>query len=595
MNNIELQETAEVGSSRLSQEKAPSYYPAGETPNLSHSSEKKTNPTASSIQNSSNDEDDDESFTNSTAAQAYEHQKTQRQLKSRHIQLIAIGGSIGTGLFVTIATGLTRAGPLGLLIAVVFWTTVILALTSMVAEMVCYMPVASPFISMSGRVVDEAYEVTAGWNFFLMEACYIPFEITAVNGMIHFWRDDYSPAITLCIQIVIYTGINVFAVKWYGESEFWLSIGKLVLCIGLLIFTLVSMCGGNPSHDAFGFRYWKNPGLFGTYVTTGGMGRFQGWLAALSNACFFVVGPEYMSMAAGECENPRKVLPVAYKTVIYRLALFYIGGALSVGILVAYNDPVLLEKLTSSSSNSAASPYVIAMQNMGIKVLPHIVNGLVLSAAFSAGNSYLYCSSRSLYALALKGYAPKVLRAVNGQGVPYYCVAIGFCFSCLALLQLGSSASVVLDWIVNLCTGAQMLNYAHMCVTYLSFYRAMKAQGIDRNGLPYRAWFQPYSSYYATFFIWIMVFILGYTVFMPGWWSVENFLFSYLMIFINIAIFVFWKVLKRTKFIKPEEVDFVWGLDEIEEHEYEFYAKLEAEGKSGQPETWWSKIMVWLF
>jgi yeast amino acid transporter len=181
---------------------------------------------------------------------------THRKLYNRHVQLIAIGGSIGTGLFVTIgSTGLVRGGPLGLLLSYTFWTAVILLLTTAVGEMVSFLPVNSPFLTMAGRVVDPAFECAASINFWLMESLYIPFEITAVNGMVHFWRDDYSPAITLCIQIVIYAAINLFAVRLYGEFEFWLSIGKLILCVGLLFFTLIAMCGGNPQGDAFGFRY----------------------------------------------------------------------------------------------------------------------------------------------------------------------------------------------------------------------------------------------------------------------------------------------------------------------------------------------------
>lgn len=157
-----------------------------------------------------------------------------RKLEGRHVQLISIGGAIGTRLFVTIGTGLIRGGPLGILLAYTFWTFIVMLVTSAVGEFVCYLPVSSPFVLMAGRCVDETLECCAGWNFFILQALFIPFEITVVNGMIHFWRDDYNPAITLCIQIFIYVAINLFAVKLYGEIEFWLSMGKLILCIGLL-------------------------------------------------------------------------------------------------------------------------------------------------------------------------------------------------------------------------------------------------------------------------------------------------------------------------------------------------------------------------
>lgn len=200
-------------------------------------------------------------------------EQVHRKLHNRHVQMIAIGGLIGTGLFVTIGTtGLVRGGPLGLFLSYLLQTLMILLLTTAVGEMVSYLPVNSPFLTMAGRVVDPAFECAASVNFWIMQSLYIPFEITAVNGMIHFWRDDYSPAITLCIQIVIYASINLFAVRLYGEAEFWLLIGKLILCIGLLFFTLITMCGGNPNNDAFGFRHWNVAGgPIAMYMAEGGI------------------------------------------------------------------------------------------------------------------------------------------------------------------------------------------------------------------------------------------------------------------------------------------------------------------------------------
>lgn len=532
---------------------------------------------------------------NSTNEVEEKSEHVHRALLSRHVQLIAIGGSIGTGLFVTIgSSGLVNAGPLGLLLAYTFWTFIILLLTTAVGEMVSFLPVSSPFITMAGRCVDEAFECAVGWNFFIMQALYIPFEITAVNGMVHFWRDDYSPAITLCIQIFIYAMINVFAVRLYGESEFWLSIGKLILCIGLLFFTLITMCGGNPKGDAFGFRNWHIPGgPIGEYVTTGSLGKFQGFLKGLNSAYFTVVGPEYMSMVAGEAALPRKTMPTAYKTVLYRLALFYIGGALSVGILISYKDPKYI-KLTADTSNAASSPYVVAMQNLNINVLPDIVNAVVLSSAFSAGNSYTYCSSRALYGLANRGFAPKFFTWCTKSGVPIFCVAVSICFSMLSLMQLGDSGSNVLNYMVSLCTGSQLLNYGFMCITYICFYRATKAQGLDRKAFPYTSWFQPYSIYIATAFIWMSIGILGYTVFLPGWWSVDSFLYNYVMIFVSAAIYIAWKVWKRPKFVKPEDADLFTGIEEIEEHEYEYYAKLEG-GENQAPENAFKRALHWVF
>lgn len=158
--------------------------------------------------------------------------------------------------------------------------------------------------------------------------------------------------------------MNVLAVRAYGEAEFWLSGGKVILIFMLFSFTLVTMCGGNPHHDAYGFRYWSNPGSFREHHSTGSLGRFEGFLAALWSASFTVVGPEYIAMAAAEAKRPTTYIKTAFKTVYWRFGIFFILGALCVGIVIPYNDPSLdaiLSGKAGGSGTAAASPYVIAM------------------------------------------------------------------------------------------------------------------------------------------------------------------------------------------------------------------------------------------
>lgn len=224
------------------------------------------------------------------------------------------------------------------------------------------------------------------------------------------------------------------------------------------------MVGGNPQGDAYGFRYWRNPGAFAEYRSTGSLGQFEGFLAALWSASFTVVGPEYIAMVAAEAKRPRIYIKEAFKTVYWRFGIFFILGALCVGIVVPYNDPTLVSLIFGSGSGggtAAASPYVIAMSNMGIGVLPHIVNALLVTSIFSAGNTYTYASTRSLYGLALEGRAPRFLQKCTKNGVPIYCelccfihkteltipgFAIVMCFPLLSFLSVSSSSSIVLEW-----------------------------------------------------------------------------------------------------------------------------------------------------
>ncbi|PFH61577.1 hypothetical protein XA68_16927 [Ophiocordyceps unilateralis] len=497
---------------------------------------------------------------------------THRKLKSRHVQLLGIGGTVGTALFVQIGKGLIDGGPGSLFLAFAFWCTFILAVTQCMAEMVTYLPISSPFIRFAGRYVDEAFGFAAGWNFFIFEAALVPFEVVACNLIIRFWTDAIPTAAVIVIIISIYAILNLLTVSWFGESEFWAAVGKVLLAIGLILFTFIVMLGGNPRGDRFGFTFWNRPGAFAELYYPGALGRWLGFLQCLIQAAFTIAGPDYVSMTAGEAQNPRSVMPRAYDAVFYRLTSFFVLGSLCVGILVPYDDPEMRAAFADSVSGAAASPYVVAMNRLGIRVLPHIVNAMILTSAFSAGNSYLYCASRSLYGLALEGKAPKMMTVCTKKGVPVYCVAFVLLFALLAFLQLQTNAAIVLSWFVSLVTASQLINFAIVCITYLFFYRALEAQGIRRHQLPYQARFMPFGAWYALVGTVVMAFVGGYKVFLPlpGFWNLADFLFSYAMIPMFPILYFAWKLAHKTRIHKPEEVDLFKGLAAIDEYERQY-------------------------
>jgi amino acid transporter len=370
------------------------------------------------------------------------------------------------------------------------------------------------------------------------------------------------------MNVNVYSSLNILAVKFYGEAEFWLSGGKLILAFILFAFTFITMVGGNPQGDAYGFRHWNNPGAFAEFHTKGDLGRFEGFLAALWSASFCVVGPEYISMVAAEAKRPSVYIKSAFKTVYYRFCIFFIVGALAVGIVVAYNDPALVDIYFGSgggSGTAAASPYVIAMENLGISVLPHIVNALIFTSIFSAGNTYTYCATRSLYSLALEGRAPARLRYCNKQGVPVYCFCIVMLFPFLSFLQVGNGSAKVLTWLVNLVTGGGLINFLIMSITFLHYYKACQVQGIDRRKMPYYGYFQPYGAWIGIATHSVVLIFYGYSSFTP--WSVSNFFSNYTMQLVAPCLFIFWKLVKRTHYIKPHEVDLVWERPAIDAYE----------------------------
>ncbi|KAI1614996.1 AAT family amino acid transporter [Exophiala viscosa] len=497
--------------------------------------------------------------------------KLQRRLNNRQIQLIAIGGSIGTALFVSIGSGLAKGGPLSLLLAYTIYSGLLGLVNNCMAEMATLHPVSGGFIRMAGKWVDDAFGFMAGWNFFFYEALLIPFEITALNLVLSYWRDDIPTAAVCAGCIVLYALINILAVRAYGEAEFWLSGGKVILIAMLFCFTFVTMVGGNPKHDAYGFRYWRNPGPMAEHHSTGSLGRFEGFLAALWSASFTVVGPEYIAMVAAEAKRPRIYIKNAFKTVYWRFGIFFIVGALCVGIVIPYNDPTLVDILSGTKSGSgtaAASPYVIAMSNLGISVLPHVTNALMVTSIFSAGNTYTYCATRSLYGLALEGRAPGFLKKCTRNGVPIWAFCIVMLFPLLSFLSVSSGSSQVLTWLINLITAGGVIDYIVMCITYICFFNACKAQGVDRNTFPYTGWFQPYCGYIGLTATTIIVIFYGYSSFTP--WDVGTFFSYYTMVIVAPILFLSWKLIKRTKLVRSAEADLVWERPIVDAYEASF-------------------------
>ncbi|KAJ7685991.1 general amino acid permease AGP2 [Mycena rosella] len=483
---------------------------------------------------------------------AHQQDQTHRRLKARHIQLFSIGGTIGTVLFVQIGSGLTIGGPGTLLLTFVLWSTVVLAINNCLSEMVTWIPISAPYVRFADRFVDEAFGVCSGFNLFLNFALGAPYEITAFNLMLNFWTNKIPVAAVIVFMILCYAALNLFTVRFYGESEFWLALGKVILIVGLLIFTFVVMVGGNPAHDAFGFRNWNAP--FAAYVYDGSLGRFLGFLSCLIQASMTISGPEYVAITAGEAAHPRRTLPRSFNTITARLVVFFLLGALSVGVLVPYTDPSLLGT-AAVRPGTGTSPYVIAMEHLRLGGLAHAVNALVMLSIFSAGNSYVYIASRALFGMALEGRAPRVLATCTARGVPIYCVGITLSFALLAFLQLQHTSAVVLLWITRFTNVSGMANYAMIAFTYLRFHAALEAQKIPRESLPRRSPWQPFCGYYSFAASFTMVFIAGYAVFLPGHWNVLTFVFSYALIAVLPAIFLGWKLGRGTKWRIPREVD----------------------------------------
>ncbi|KAM0424395.1 hypothetical protein ACHAPT_010315 [Fusarium lateritium] len=491
-------------------------------------------------------------------AHSDEMSSTHRGLKSRHIQLIAIGGTIGTGLFVGSGSILTRTGPAPMLIAYIWMSAMVWFVMLDLGEMASYMPIKGLTVPyMVKRFLDPSLGFSAGWMYWMAFGINVAAEAVACGIIMEYWVKDIHPAVWITLVIIVCLLLNVVAVALFGEAEFWFASIKVIAILGLLILGVVLFFGGGPSGEALYFRYWKDPGAFNPYLVDGSTGRFLAvWYAMIRAAYSYILCPELIPMTAGESVAPRRNVPKATNRYIYRMVFFYVGGALVIGIIVPFNDPRLMNAVNSGVSDAGASPFVVAIQAAGIPALNHILNGVILTSAWSAGNSCFFAASRMLYGMANTGDAPRFFAKCNRMGVPYYAIAATFSLSLLAYITVSNSGVTVFTWLTSI-----IVNNGFIC---WRFRKATVYHDI-RNQLPFTSPLQPYGTYFALVIFILLVLTNGFSVFFPGNFNVTDFLTAYLSILVFVILYFGHKAYFRTAWYKPiEDIDLFSGLEEVE-------------------------------
>lgn len=490
----------------------------------------------------------------------------QRRLKSRHIQFLALSGAIGTGLFVGTGQVLSLAGPLSAVLAYLITGFNLYAVINSMGEMATWLPLPGAVPVYASRFVDEALGFTLGWNYWYQFAIGVPIEISAAALVIDYWPNNIPSAVWITVLYVVIFAINCLPVRVYGEMEFFLGSIKLITIIGLMLLMLIITLGGAPTHDRIGFRYWQHPGPMNQYLEDGSLGRFLAFWKVFIQATFSYGGSEMVVVAAGETENPRRNIPKAVRRVFWRIAIFYVGSVFLVGLCVSSQDPRLLNAIDAGAAGVGASPFVIAIENGGILVLPSIINGVVLTSALSAGNSFFYASTRILYSTALDGKAPHFLQ-FEKFGVPYACVIVTAALSLLVYLNVSSSSVEVFFWISNLSSVSTLIVWTSIAFTYVRFHQGLKYHGIPRSTLPFKSPFQPFLAYFAIIFSSTVAFFNGFDAFFPSHFSAKSFIPPYIDIPIFACLFLGYKFIKKTKMVKIEEMDMLSGKEEADELE----------------------------
>ncbi|KAF1815987.1 AAT family amino acid transporter, variant [Eremomyces bilateralis CBS 781.70] len=491
-------------------------------------------------------------------------EQTKRGLKSRHAQMIALGGTIGTGMFVGTGQTLARGGPAFIFGCFIVVSFLIYCIVTAIAEVAAFLPTPGSSMNLFGyRYVSRSLGFAMGWLYFYSLGILVPYEITAAALVIQYWNSPVHIAVWITIFIVIIIGLNALPVQYYGETEFWFAGIKVIMIFGLLIMSVVLFFGGGPSHDRLGFRYWQKPGAAKEYLETGDTGRFLALLSTLVLSAFpFAFAPEMMVVTAGEMKSPRRNLPIAARRYIFRLVFFYILSVLAMSVICPSNDPAI----TSDGAGAGASPFVVGIRNAGIKSLDSVINAGILISAWSSGNGFLYLSSRSLYSLALSGNAPKIFKTCTKKGVPYMALIASSCFCALSYLNVGDNSAVVFNWFVNLTNTSAFISWMCCCIVLLRFRKACAVQGVPDSALPFHSKLQPVGSWIALGSFGFLTLINGFHVFWPQNWSASSFLTAYIGIPIFLAIYFGHRFIwawNDTWAYNPAETDLTTGMDQV--------------------------------
>ncbi|RMD40587.1 hypothetical protein DV735_g4524, partial [Chaetothyriales sp. CBS 134920] len=489
------------------------------------------------------------------------------KLKARHLQMIAIGGSIGTGLFVGAGSSLATGGPASLVLAYGLIGIMVYCTVQALGELAVLYPIAGAFSVYSTRFIDPAWGFAMGWNYAISWCTTLPLELTAASITMSYWSgaSDVNPAVWVAIFWVVITSINLFGVRGYGEAEFVFSIIKVAAVIGFSILGIIIAAGGVPGSPQgyLGAHYWYEPGAFNN--------GFKGLCSVFTTAAFAFSGTELVGLTAAETENPRKTLPSAVKQVFWRITLFYMVSLTVVGCIVPYDDPGLLNG--SSSTDAKASPFVIAVKNAGISAVPSIMNAVILISVLSVGNSSVYASSRTLAALADRGQAPKILGYIDNAGRPLVSI---LCICTCGLLGFICAAgddtrTQTFNWLLALGGLSTIFTWASINLCHIRFRAAWKYHGKSLDDIPFRSQVGIIGSWIGLAFNILVLVVTFWVGFAPiGYGSmsasarVKNWFQTYLSFPLVLVFYLGFKLVKRTSFKKVQDIDITSGRRELD-------------------------------
>lgn len=464
-----------------------------------------------------------------------------RSLKARHLTMISLGGTIGTGLFLASGGAIHTAGPGGALLSYVLIGIMVYFLMTSLAEMAAYMPVAGSFSTYATKFVDPSLGFALGWNYWYNWAITIAAELSAVTIIMKFWFPHTPSIIWSSIFLVIMFLLNYLSVKGFGEAEYWFSLIKVITVIIFIIFGFLTIFG-IMGDSAVGFKNFT----LGDAPFHGG---FMTMLGIFMAAGFSFQGTELLGVAAGETEDPSKNIPRAVKQVFWRILLFYVLAILVIGLLIPYTNANL------ASGEVTVSPFTIVFQKAGIAFAASVMNAIILTAVLSAGNSGMYASTRMLWDLAREGWAPKFLGKLNKNGVPVNALIVTTLVGTIAFLASLYGEGTVYVWLLNASGMSGFIAWLGIAISHYRFRKAFIAQGKDLNELPYKSSFFPFGPIFAFVLCGIVILGQNYSAFMGDHIDWNGIMVSYIGLPLFLVFWLGYKLVKKTKIVKLEDCD----------------------------------------
>lgn len=474
--------------------------------------------------------------------------QVKRGLKHRHLTMIALGGTIGTGLFVASGATISQAGPLGALVAYVAIGLMVFFLMTSLGEMASYLPVSGSFASFADRYVDKAFGFAMGWNYWFNSAITVAVEAATVGVIMQFWLPHVPTWIWSTIVIALILLVNLISAKAYGEAEFWMATIKVIAVIAFIVIGLATI---------FGVMSYKpdvarNLSAGGNHGFVGGIG---GMIAVFMIAGFSFQGTEIVGIAAGESENPEKNVPSAIKQVFWRIIIFYFLSIFVIGALVYYKDPSLLRAATQS--DITVSPFTLVFERAGLAAAASVMNAVILTSVISSANSWLYAASRILFGMAKEGHAPKIFAKTNtSNGVPIYAILATVAIGLLAFLT-SIFGTEIYFYLVAASGLSGFLAWIGIAICHFRFRRAFIKQGHKLSELGYHAKWFPIGPIIALILSIIIVIGQITTVTM----NAQSIITTYLALPLFLILYFSYKIVKKTKLIPLEEVDLSRDID----------------------------------